>query len=373
MPETPSFIRNENNGEDENEEQRVDRRLLLGSLLGMAASGMSSGCAKKFREIQREPFVSADVFLDSFPEQIPGAKKIEKYPVKGAKYCLVHIRQIHDLYFDAQIETGYFLSDADKERTADIQKNIEKILLALSPNAQSSLNIYAEGYWPRRIQESKELRESRKTYCEDWIEKVSTDTSGEFIASSEDESFAIAQLVFKRQTLRDELESLRNRRDSILEKVTQDAIDYAATYDLRIEEKQQEIARVQDELKPLKNRIGYLWGADTKMFFEGKACLLPVMTDRFHEERMKGRSTRDNLMISDDRENELLRIIANTNAPIAYTIYGGGHEWTDPGGRLGGEDNVQQWNKKNPDRKFSLIEITPEGYEEIDVTQNTSH
>lgn len=54
-----------------------------------------------------------------------------------------------------------------------------------------------------------------------------------------------------------------------------------------------------------------------------------------------------------DRENALLDIIAERGDPVAMTVYGGFHDWSD---------NIRVWNRRNPDHKFALIEITPTSY-----------
>ena len=78
--------------------------------------------------------------------------------------------------------------------------------------------------------------------------------------------------------------------------------------------------------------------------------------------------------IFDNREDILLQYIADQNEPLAISVYGGAHAW---GGResfgtsypttertsLKDKDNIAEWNKKHPDKKFSLIEITPTHYE----------
>ncbi|MBD3247013.1 hypothetical protein GF378_00130 [Candidatus Pacearchaeota archaeon] len=49
-------------------------------------------------------------------------------------------------------------------------------------------------------------------------------------------------------------------------------------------------------------------------------------------------------------ENALLNIAAEENNPFALTVYGSKHNF---------KDNIEQWNKKYPDKKYSLIEVTP--------------
>lgn len=65
-----------------------------------------------------------------------------------------------------------------------------------------------------------------------------------------------------------------------------------------------------------------------------------------------------NRLVREDREDVLLNMLARenplTNQPHMFvTVYGGGHDWTN---------NVQNWNKAHPDKRFSLIVITPKLY-----------
>ena len=53
------------------------------------------------------------------------------------------------------------------------------------------------------------------------------------------------------------------------------------------------------------------------------------------------------------RELLLLELIAKNGDAIAFTIYGGGHDF---------DKEIDIWNKKHPDDMFCLVEITPRPY-----------
>lgn len=63
--------------------------------------------------------------------------------------------------------------------------------------------------------------------------------------------------------------------------------------------------------------------------------------------------SRTRILLS-DREDALLKIVAQGESPIAVAVYGGGHDWSD---------NIAAWNRQHPTEKFSLIEITPRAYQ----------
>jgi hypothetical protein len=57
--------------------------------------------------------------------------------------------------------------------------------------------------------------------------------------------------------------------------------------------------------------------------------------------------------VLEDRENIALEIISKSKNPLDILIYGGAHQFGD---------NINEWNEKNPGKKYSLIEVTPENY-----------
>ena len=56
--------------------------------------------------------------------------------------------------------------------------------------------------------------------------------------------------------------------------------------------------------------------------------------------------------IHKNREDVVLKKIASQDSSLAIVVYGSGHTW---------KDNIREWNFDNPDKKFSLIEISPFG------------
>ncbi|MBT3398237.1 hypothetical protein HOA55_05235 [archaeon] len=76
--------------------------------------------------------------------------------------------------------------------------------------------------------------------------------------------------------------------------------------------------------------------------------------------------------VFDDRENHFLDIVNRTHKgdKPAVTVFGGEHSWGGPysfkgykdRGRKLYQDNIAEWNKKNPSKKVSWIEVTPKNY-----------
>jgi hypothetical protein len=90
-------------------------------------------------------------------------------------------------------------------------------------------------------------------------------------------------------------------------------------------------------------------------------------------QRIRGDSLELRSAILDDREDILLRQVADQTEPIALCVYGavmfGGKKLLrgklQPKQKTIPKDNITIWNRVNPNRKFSLIEITPRSYKEL--------
>ena len=78
------------------------RQMLNKGIVGLAALVMPYVSA--FGQTQTE----AERALAQFPDTLPGAAKVEKYPVKGAKQVLVHLKNIHDgAYGQGRLPTNH--------------------------------------------------------------------------------------------------------------------------------------------------------------------------------------------------------------------------------------------------------------------------
>ncbi len=102
---------------------------------------VSSGLEKSVRLKER---------FESFPKEIPGAKRVDKYETPGAKYCLVHVRNIHPLV------SGSFLTQDQRAIASlydklfsrkQVQEEIYQILSYLVDN-YALREVYQEGITP---------------------------------------------------------------------------------------------------------------------------------------------------------------------------------------------------------------------------------
>ncbi len=79
----------------------------------------------------------ANQYLTQFPNAIPGAGLVLKYEVPDARYCLVHVRQIHNGDISQNVERL-------GEETRTLQYDIYQILDSLRQH-QGIRGVYAEG------------------------------------------------------------------------------------------------------------------------------------------------------------------------------------------------------------------------------------
>lgn len=271
----------------------------------------------------------ANAFLVNFPEKLPSASRIEKYCFENARYCMIHIRDKH--YIPG-------LKGEELKPVEKTQRRIYAILFILAEKNKFS-EVYQEGI----VQETEKLfNETSK------IERDLNKLWGDGIEA-------------KVQSEVKELEALLNN-NSLLEVVWQNEEDRA-----KYKEKlKKEIESVKEKLpqaretdskykKGLRNRRS-MFGASWVLAVEGKYVLRAAETT---ESNLKAdlefrRGIIGNALM-DGREDALVNIIAKNQNSQAPVIYGGLHYFLD---------NIKRWNKKHDDKKFSLISITPEDYDD---------
>ncbi len=276
---------------------------------------------------------TAEEYLSNFPEVLRDAEKIQKFPVKDAKFCLVHIRQLHPV---GELKTAkeMELDESDMYRKVrSIQTSIHGILGSIEQHF-SNYPLYVEGiprgqeeYW---IDAVKNRKTNQKKY------RTSQSRTGELVEKISD---TIALLRRQGETTRENKAFL--------------------------DDLQHQIGALRTELEKQKQIVQEMWEKET-------TADVNLLSSRIHVEYGKAElrgaedldaflaagenydsGERNPELIYEMREQKLLEIIQNDNAPFAVTMYGAGHDW---------RDTIRKWNSNNPDKKFSLIVVTPEGY-----------
>ena len=136
----------------------------------------------------------------------------------------------------------------------------------------------------------------------------------------------------------------------------------------------------QEREEQLQERNQRFWySAVKKLVAEGKLSILAVEEIRSNDlagliVEKEGWEQDPNKVkvVVENREDIVLQKIASQNAGLWVCVYGGAHLWGGnqsfgdiypiANGRISLKDNIAEWNSQHPDKKFSLIEITPQHY-----------
>src|SRR3989338_3588394 len=310
---------------------RINRRKFLGSLGGAILIG--AGIELYYRKSD------LDRAIESFPEEIEGAQRIDKYPIRGAEKCIVHIRQEHDVENDPKnivdkIIGIHLPTEAELDRINNIQRNIYGILETLRKEGFTD-SIYLEGM-PKTFWENRNI--------EGLLEELTEPDNPK---------------------LKKEIKRLRENIGlipwDIPEGMTPERL--IESYKVQLEEKEKELKEFQ-----YRNR-----------FFHG-ACLLQVHEGKlkpkfFESEKVLSKAKltyeKSNAYAFEAREDLFLEAAAEDIYRFAVVSLGGAHALGGKEscgkrysleGRVSDKDNIHSWNQAHKDRKFSLIEIHPEGY-----------
>ncbi len=325
------------------------------------ASALTLGCSPKeeAREVRLENVALTDFpkettpseanqYVANFPEKIPGAAKIKKYNTPGAKYCLVHVRQIH------QVEG---MSEDRKRDVKVVQEDIYNILDYLVKNA--GLNeAYVEAI-PNGGEELQKLKTNVTKTSTD-LEDVNYELEASGIRMAENElkfleyerdNCDFEVWVYGEKKAEEMSKKRENRIKELKEKTIPQKIKERTEYEqsIRLSKKKREIDADAIDRLHLEGRID-VKAAET---FEGNVRA-DISCTKYKSNVNSVTEAEFDSVVLEDRENILLGLVSGNNDTYAVCVYGGAHNW---------HNNIKDWNKQYPDNKFSLIEVTPESYE----------
>jgi len=353
--------------------------LALATAGALTLSGFLVHNERQKQVVKKTPNVSAprgfdleDVTSDAnrklieFPNEIPGAKSVEKYVVPEAKYTLVHVRQAHLVSEEHKEIVG-----ENKDKIEAVQEDIYKILLHLADN-HGLKQVYEEAVSKETAPVENVMANLDKT-----ISKI--DINSEKLEREEKK----LQLKYKKHQLKNDI-GLAFEAE---EKYPNNPKEFNEYIQRRKEEIKEEITQLESEiLKPLDQRDvsqrireKNKYSATFRLSAEGKIeivaaedAMTNILASKLLDEHLKKKTKLISELILDDREDILLEIISKQDSSLAVSVYGGAHAWGGyescgedyhMRGRRSYKDNITEWNKKNPDKKFSLIEVVPESYE----------
>jgi len=282
--------------------------LLVGAAEGIVgatvlASGIY-GATRIFGE------TNAEKALRQFPDRIHGAVRVDKYPVEGARHCLVHIKTFHhstkgqkdkirksfeelrNRGIDTEFDVEKYLELAD-EYAYLAYENIGKIIDHLRRTIPIE-EIYIEGV---SVEGEQEIDKLSKMAAELWEREKEVAAFGE-----DEESKKVSRIIYY----------------SLLKETCYGRLKVRGT----------ETRRIMEE-------------TDSIMKPEYVDKLISGEADRKKDEKM----------LTEDREDAALEIVSQNGADIAVLPYGGVHSW---------QDTIKRWNSSNPSRMFCLIEVLPQ-------------
>ena len=286
--------------------------LAIGGTLGLVST---LNPHKEKVSVKRQDITSANKKLRDFPDKINGAKSVVKYETPGAKHTLVHLGQTHyidmgkELSLENIINTDIRYWNKIKDIYTNInncQKDIYDILTELKEK-QNISNVRSEGVMLRDLDNLDNKEALKEAYFSKLAE---LDETGYFLESIK-YSF-----------------SVMNRLKPYVE-----ANKPAPFYTM------EKTLKKYNKAKQDFERFRYIGGADILLAMENKLNLLPAETKKAYDNGDMNA-----------REDALLQIVSKENNPLELTVYGAKHNF---------KDNIEKWNKENPNNKYSLIEITP--------------
>ncbi|MFA6089231.1 MAG: hypothetical protein WC755_05175 [Candidatus Woesearchaeota archaeon] len=330
-------------------------------------------------------FISnANRILRTFPTTLSGASKNNKYEVDGAKYVLVHIKQKHNFSLtikQLQENTGLgslsLISlnqrEEEFEKINSCQKSIYDILSSFS-GSKLKADYLTEGIIPlnENILSDKPLledilmnwdipyNEKDKKIMARLVQISDVMNLTGFVNGS---GFGPIANSFGANTA---LNKLQQQRDSLLQTRQigldiQDLFSYCGMN-----------TKKQSDDYVFKKKYYYYGGGALRLCQEGKIRLTAAEDEDIFTKAHQARID-DTSLVFNSRENHIIRKITSRPNPLSVVVFGAAHEF---GGLATcgfnndsmNTDNIYEWNKNNPDKKISLIEIFPK----INIDERTS-
>ncbi len=292
--------------------------------------------------VSRRPGTPAE-FVDRFPDSINGAR-VRKVKTPDAKFTLVHIRQVHD---DGSITPQRNIREAYTERIAGVpalartQTEIHALLTRLIRD-HGMQEIYLEGLVAgdeKRAEEDarglaagqRSLRQTRRRRKE--LEQQLRDVEA-LIATTDGALHPYLGDTGMTAAVRQQVSKLNQAIEKEVKEIEASASDHDSGVRVAL----------AAALPFVQSRRLRLQGAETaEANRKAGEALKRIQAAEKPDEA-------DAHLVMGAREAIVLAHVAAGTRPVGYTMYGAAHDF---------EPSIEAWNKANPTKKFSLIEITP--------------
>ena len=285
--------------------------------------------------------------MERIPDDLDGAARIDRFYVEDSRYLLIHVRDVH-----------LYDTFPDPDSIKDVHENIYRIYFNLILKL-GHRKIYLEGLTRRRVNLLNSIDrtmavvrgEDTFTY-RPYLCKTNLDACISFIDFS---AIRLRAFSAKAETL-DVGE--REQLYSLMEEIKDD---------------REHAIRLVESIKT--NPAAYRVVSEGIIhFFPAEDDSLYALAEEIFVRRMAGEKIDiDTSLFYDDREDAFIEIIGSHDESLCIIAFGAAHAWGGKkscgdsfslGDRYSERDNIDTWNSANPDRKISLIEITPYRIEE---------
>lgn len=345
------------------------REVLLATLKGLAVGSSVIGInsivrSRPFRNRVFDLFslgsldipsdTEANKILKEFPREIPGAWDVLNNDIvitPGAKHLLIHVRQIHAHPFREN-------TPKENEQLAQVQEQIFRILCHLV-DTTGLTNVYAEGTSSKTEADADTVM-GGIAKASKGISELMDDTAKEVL------DVEIDVLERQIQELRENMESPRSYTD--VELKMYESIGVEPPSQKTPEEIEKELRGKEADLKEKQEQRSKLGTKKIGYDFSKTSACEAIAAERKNvhlkhgEEKEAHRKAGKNIkeewfpdknLILEDREDALLRRIAEEGDTYSATVYGAAHDW---------RDTIERWNAepKKAAEKFSFVQITPE-------------
>ncbi|GEM_PF-2909531 len=257
---------------------------------------------------------------DSFPWQVGSAIVHKQVEVQQPAYCIIHVRQIHEIPN---------MSTKEEAEIESVQDSIYNILKELIEKTNCH-TVYMEGATEKRAQIIQ--------LC---IEKT--------------------RLLNERDSVRmDELYESSSVHHSLLEYAAGTGFEHKLKKDLDLILKELFMLQQQREYRSVFWTNFSAYNAAVRIAFEDSVVLQGAELEKeaiAAQENLKvakkKRRWSEHFLLMDNRENAFLHIMEKQQQPVLLTVYGKAHDFSD---------NIHDWNRLHSSRKACLIQVTPEDY-----------
>ena len=262
-------------------------------------------------------------FLKEFPDSLSNATAIEKFPIVGARYCLVHFKQMHEV------------PDYQREK---VERYVEELDSELSPSNSSEIEKRMAENFKSDLLKVEELSKMNQKKLQLILQEL---ISGGIIKELRLEGLTADDLIAIDNQIQIVLRADQARKT--------DGPDSALLRELELKEK-----RALNYINAIRKdwQISLLFESDVKILPGDDRAIL----ERGHEiAKREGitfdagtfeNSFRANM---EERETFLLEQLCTSEEAVGQgVIFGAKHDWRDA---------IESWNQSHPDAKCCLVVV----------------